>query len=153
MFSRKFVVVGVIFVALFLAVGVANAQADVTSPVEDALAEFAGVLGLAAAVSTFVQVLKAFGVIPDGTGGQVTLVLNLLIFVAAYAAGILGYDVSGEPVRQGIIAVGELVTVFLTSILFFKGMRMANVRGFRPRPETETDSDSDSVRGWSGPAG
>lgn len=149
MFSRKFVVVGVLFVALFVAVGPVYAQVGPTDPVNDALAEFAGVLGLGAVVSSLIQVLKVFNLIPDGTGGQVTVVANLLIFIGAYALGLLGYDVAGEPVKQGIIAVGELVGVILTSILFFKGMRTANVKGFRPRPEpVEAGTTLKSTRHW-----
>lgn len=148
MFSRKFVVVGVLLIALVVAVGPVYAQANPTDPVNDALAEFAQVLGLGAVVSTLIQVLKAFSLIPDGTGGQVTVVANMLIFVAAYAAGLMGYDVAGEPVKQGIIAVGEVVGVILTSILFFKTMRTANVKGFRPRPDIGQPPSLKTTRHW-----
>lgn len=132
--NRLFTIFLVILAVLCIFTGVAYAQGESPSgPVNDALAQFAAAIGLGGVVSTLVQVLKSFDLIPDGYGGQVTVALNLLIFISATVAGFFGIDVGDDAVKQSLMVLGQLVTVLLTSILYFKGMRAAEIPGFGPR--------------------
>lgn len=136
MFHRKaFAVVTVVVFALVLSVGVAHAQDPdpEADPVAEALVQFTAAMGLGAAVSTIVQALKAFRVIPDGMGGQVALVLNMLVYGVATVAGFFGIDAQGDIVKQALAVIGELIVIVLTSILYFKSMRESGVFGFGPR--------------------
>lgn len=109
------------------------AQDAEPDPVADALADFVALIGLGTAVSTLVQALKAFGLIPDGYGGQVTVALNLLIYIAAFIAGWFGVDVGDEAVKQALFHIGQAITAVLTALMFFSGMRKADIFGFRKR--------------------
>lgn len=132
------------FALLFaLTVGVCTAYAqppdpspDPAGPVNDAIAQFAAALGLGGAVSAFVQVLKAFGIVPDGRGGQVVLVFNLVLFIAATIAGFFGLDVGDEVVKEALVVIGTLLVTIFSSILYFKGMRDSGIWGFQSRTTT-----------------
>ncbi len=98
-------------------------------------AEIVGALGLGVLVMAVVQVLKRLGVIPDGWGGSMAAILNIVILlVLTVGVEVFKVDLEGEQAVAvlGVLKlIGELMLAVLTSVTTFGKARAANVYGFR----------------------
>jgi len=80
--------------------------------------------GFAALVAMVVNVLKQFGLIPDGHAGQVAVGLNLAGLVALFAVGqfVPGFDIGGFDQQLGSIAeILVLIFAFVFQNFISKG--------------------------------
>ena len=99
-----------------------------------AITQYVAALGLGSVVTLLVQLLKRFGVIPDGYGGTVASVVNVVIFLALLIAGVFGFDAGGDEAAQLFAVINNIATLIiaiLSSVGVFGAMRGANVVGFR----------------------
>jgi hypothetical protein len=135
------VVRAVIIVALLsiLIHSVAHAQAEDPppdpAPAIDEIDRFIAALGLGGAVSVLVQILKKFGIVPDGAGGTAATAINVVVFAVLIGLNtIFGVDLGGDG-AQGvfdIIARGaQLIASILASFGTFGTLRANKVAGFR----------------------
>ena len=60
-------------------------------------------LGLGAFLSAIVEVLKKFGVIPDGYAGLVAAIISIIVYAAGAMFGV--FPVEWAPLLDGILAM------------------------------------------------
>lgn len=97
---------------------------------------FLAALGLGGGVSVVTQVIKIVFKIPDGQGGTVFVVVNLVAFVGLALAGTFGVDLDGDAAQQAfemLALFGEAAASLLAGLGLFGGLRKGNVLGYRAK--------------------
>lgn len=83
-------------------------------------------VGLGALLSAIIEVLKKFGVIPDGYAGLAAAIANVVVFaVAEIAVGAFGVDLS---TLDGILAMlAQIILAVVSSLVTHKSLRAMRV--------------------------
>ncbi|KKL95877.1 hypothetical protein LCGC14_1850150 [marine sediment metagenome] len=87
-------------------------------------------VGLGALITVAIGFAKYFGLVPDGAGGKVSLVANVVIGAALYIAAGFGAEVAGETANtlyQILALVALLLAQFLTSLGAQKASKAAKI--------------------------
>ena len=94
-------------------------------------------LGLGIVVMCIVEVVKYFGILPDGSAGTVAAVANISIFLLlTFVVKVFGFDLEGGLADQLFsIAklIAELVLAILASLKTFAVLRQNGIYGFRTK--------------------
>jgi hypothetical protein len=79
-------------------------------------------VGFAALVSVLIEVLKKFGLVPDGYGGLAAAIGNIIVFAIAAIGGFYGWDLGGLDSLMAMIAeiLAVLVGMFGISLVTHK---------------------------------
>jgi len=92
--------------------------------------EYIASLGLGSVVMVVIEILKQLKVVPDGQAGRWATLANVVLFGILAVAGVFGVDYTGDTARMVfdvLNRIGQVVLAILTSPIFFKGLRMAQV--------------------------
>lgn len=87
-------------------------------------------VGLGALITVLIGFGKYFGLVPEGTGGKVSLVANVVIGGGLYIAAGFGVEVAGETANtlyQILALVALLLGQFLTSLGAQKASKVAKI--------------------------
>lgn len=101
----------------------ASSAVEITDPM-DLIWKILADWGFAPVIVIIVEILKRFGLLPDGWAGKISMLLALVVWLAVTVAGVFGYDLLGEipglPVILGwIVKIGELIlAIFGPSIVY-----------------------------------
>jgi len=103
-------------------------------PVPDAdvggLTDFVGVVGIGALITVVIEILKQFGLVPDGQAGRWATLANIVAFAGLAIAGVFGVDYSGDQAKaiyDLIYRIGQAILMIISSPVLFKVLRGANV--------------------------
>lgn len=75
-------------------------------------------IGLAALLSVVIEILKKYGVIPDGLAGLAAFLANAIVYIVAGLAGLYGWDMTSLDALFMMLA--ELLGMVLVSFLTHK---------------------------------
>jgi len=96
--------------------------------------QYVAAVGVGALIMLAIEILKKFGVVPDGQAGTWAAIANVVMFAVLYVAGVFGFDPLGEGF-QGVLAVlneiGKLILMLGSTFGLFTRLRAANVPMFR----------------------
>ena len=88
-------------------------------------------VGLGALITVLIGFGKYFGLVPEGTGGKLSLVANVVFGSLLYIlAGVFSVDVEGETAQtlyEGLVILAALLTQFLTSLVSQKASKVAKL--------------------------
>jgi len=142
---KRVLIVGVLVVSV-LVVGVVPALAQDPVPFESpvdpgdwppvpdvdtgGMADFVGAVGIGAVITVVIEILKRFGLVPDGAAGRWATIANIVAFAALALAGVFGIDYSGDQAKvifDLIYRIGQAILMIISSPVFYDLLRKANV--------------------------
>jgi len=94
------------------------------------LEDFVGAVGVGAVITVVIEILKRFGVVPDGQAGRWATIANVVAFAGLVLAGVFGLDYSGDQAKaifDLIYRVGQAILMIISSPMLYKLFRAANV--------------------------
>ena len=143
---KRVLIVGVLVVSVVV-VGVVPALAQdpipfespVDPPVEwppvpdvdtGGMEDFVGAVGIGAVITVVIEILKRFGLVPDGAAGRWATIANVVAFAGLVLAGVFGIDYSGDQAKvifDLIYRIGQAILMIISSPVFYDLLRKANV--------------------------